>query len=149
MRIIDFIMYAILLGAVIFVTYLDKKDWECPDPWISKDKCEGVEMALWNTKPNSDDDIPQLVEKINKASKVEGASVKWRRSLLLSAIIVLLIFILVITPGYLPQWPKFYVSVLIGFAILYFQFSYYSYHRYKDGEENIQDATKILKEKCS
>jgi hypothetical protein len=148
MKIVDIIMYLILLAFVIFAAYIDKKDWECPDPFAPKEDCHGVGMNLWNTKPSEDDTPKELVEKINKAAKAEGGSVKWRRSLVMSALIVFVIFILIITPGSLPHWTKFYVSVLAAFAILYVQFSYYSYHRYKDGEDNIIEATGNLLDKC-
>ena len=132
----------------MFIFYIEKGDWNCPNPLSPRKDCNGVGAVFWNTKPYPEDSTKELIRKINKAAVAEGSSVKWRRAFILAAITVFVIFILIITPGYLPKWPKFYVSVLSAFAILYVQFYYYSYHIYKTGEDNILEATDYLTNNC-
>lgn len=149
MRTSDIIAYIILFLFFVFIVYIEKDDWNCPKPLSPRKDCSGVGPIYLNTKPYAEDSPEELIKKINKASVAEGNSIKWRRAFILATLTVFVIFILIITPGYLPHWTKFYVSVLSAFAILYVQFYYYSYHVYNRGKDNILESTEYLRDKCT
>ena len=142
MRVIDVVMYLILLGVTLYTARVEKKDWECATP--HSDECDGNGMPHRDSKPQKDDSCFRLVQRIEKAAGTERRSIKWRRALITSVIIMTLLYVLVITPGGLPSWPQFYISVIVGSFVLRFQFAYYSYHRFKKAEENIYEATSSL-----
>lgn len=145
MKTIDIVMYAALIGFTLYMTRIEKKDWECPSPHSPDKDCNGNGMPHRNSKSQPDDTCQELTERINRAAGAERKSIKWRRSLAISVGIMLALYILV--AGGLPDWIQFYLSVMVGFVIIRFQFAWYSYHKFKLAEENIYESIDRL-QKC-
>ncbi len=106
-------------------------------------------MPYRGSKPILSDRCPQLLKKIEIAANAEKNSIKWRRSFILAAVICLLVYGLVVMPGRLPEWTQMYVAAIIATFVLYFNFNYYSYHRYKKPTKYIEEATALLAEKIA
>ncbi len=137
-------MYVVLIGFTLYMMRLERKDWECPSPHSPTEECNGNGMPLRDSKSQSGDTCQKLTERINKAAGAERKSIKWRRSLAISVGIMFAVYILVI--GALPKWTQFYLSVIVSFVIIKFQFGWYSYHRFKLAEENIYESVDKLQE---
>jgi hypothetical protein len=149
MDLLNIVMYLIILGVFGIVLYVERNDNECPGPFSPRSECvEGSGMPLRGSKPKPGDDCETLLTKINIASGAEYRSIKWRRAFTQSVIVMFLAWVLVITPGMLPQWFAFYSSVVTAFAVLYFCLNYYSYHLFKTAEDFITQATSMLAENC-
>ena len=144
------LMYLLLFGAAVAVYLIEKRDWVCTnsyDLWATCHKGDG--MPYRGSKPSPSDSCPTLLKKIDLAANAERNSIKWRRSLILAATICVLVFGLVVMPGRLPEWTQMYVAVLLTTFVLYFNFNYYSYHRYKEPTEYIEESTDLLGEKIA
>lgn len=141
-------MYVVLLTLTIFVWYIENKDVHCPDFSSSKERCdqEGG-MSFSGTKPNDTDSCQDLIRKIRKAAGAEQASIKWRRAFVLAAISMTLMWVLVGTPGTLPDWKVLYLSVLVTYLVIFSSFNYYSYHVFGTAERWMKDAIDELERK--
>lgn len=145
MKLFEIVMYVIILGLALFLASSEHKDWGCEDPYILFEKCKPAEgMSYRGSKPEKDDDCSTLLKKINIAASAPSKSIKWRKSFVVSVIISLLIFGLVVSPGRLPKWTTFYLSVLIGFAVVYFSLNFYDFHKYNTPREYIAEATDMI-----
>lgn len=142
------LMYLFLFGAILLVCTIEKRDWVCTNSYDLWTSCyEGDGMPYRGSKPSLSDDCQTLLKKVDMAANAETHSIKWRRSFALGAIICLLIFGLVVTPGQLPEWTQMYVAIIIATSVLYFNFNYYSYHRFKKPAEYIEESTDLIREK--
>src|SRR5258706_13237132 len=96
----NMIMYGLLILGASFVWYIEKKDIECPTLTSTAVECrdEGG-MSFSYTKPKGTDTCQELIKKIEKAAGAEQSSIKWRRSLILSVFVMIVMWILVGTPG--------------------------------------------------
>lgn len=144
----DVVMYLILALATIFIWWVESKDIKCPTFSSSDKECEnGGGMSFSYTKPNDTDTCQKLVEKIYKGAGAEQGSIKWRRSLVLSVSIMAVMWILVGSPGTLPDWRVLYLSILIAYVILFGSFNYYSYHVFGKAEQWMKDSIRELETK--
>jgi len=144
----NLIMYAILGAAVAFVWYVETKDIRCPTFTSSSTECDnGGGMSFSYTKPSNTDSCKLLIEKLRKASGSEQASIKWRRSLILSTTVMILMWLLVGTPGGLPDWKTLYLSILVAYVIIFGSFNYYSYHVFGRAETWMKDTIRELESK--
>jgi hypothetical protein len=147
---VNVLMYILLFGAVIVVHLIERRDWECTNPYKLLEEChEGNGMPYNGSKPTQTDGCKDLLKKINIAAGAEQKSIKWRRSFILSVIICILVFGLVVMPGNLPYWPYMYAAIIISTFVLYFNFNYYSFHRYNRPTEYIKESIALLFEKIS
>jgi len=148
MRTLSLLMYALLLGLFVYVAWIERQDWECPSLHSSLSECDGNGMPHRNSKPQPGDTCDKLLYRIERAAGVERRSIKWRRAFLIAAVSSLALWILLLTPGTLPKWTKFYLSIAIIFVIVRAQFAWYSYHRFKAPEEHIYEAVKRIRTEC-
>ena len=130
--------------------------------------CNGTGMSWAGSVPYKEDEIFTLLEKIKKASNAETHSIKWRRSLILSTLLVYTVvcpnfvfgfsgsndrgyekedFGICIGNFCLPDWRGVYILIAIFFLILYFTYDYYSYHIYSKPRENIRTGVEYIKNK--
>lgn len=145
MRTFDILMYVVLLSLVIYVAWMERQDWECPTLHSPLEECDGNGMPHRNSKPQPNDTCYELTQRIRRAAGAERRSIKWRKSLVLAAVIMFFLWILLLTPGGLPRWTQFYLSVIIGFTIIRAHFAWYSFHRFKAPEEHIYMAVDRLR----
>lgn len=145
MRPLDILMYLVLLGLVLYVGWIERQDWECPDLHSLWKECDGNGMPHRNSKPSPKDSCEKLLQRIENAAGAERKSIKWRRAFVIASAAALFLWILLLTPGYLPKWTQFYLSVVIIFVVVRSQFAWYSYHRFKIPEEHIYEAVNRLR----
>ncbi len=144
----EYIAYAVLIGGVLFAWKTEHTDTHCPTLDSTEKECkEGGGMAFSWTQPKDGDTCQQLLDKIYKAAGAEQASVKWRKALTLSAVTMVLMWILI---GYtkdkygLPTWQVLFLSIGVSYIVLLGSYLYYSYHVYGVAEKWIRDAVKKL-----
>jgi len=127
-------VYIVTLGVLWMAYKSERLDLQCPYPSASKDKCGtfGRGMAYQGTEPNSDDTVPALLDKIEKATYTEELTVKWRKSYILAFLISLFVWLLVVYPisGKLPSAAQWMLMLLIGYLFIYFSHSFYYFHHY-------------------
>ena len=145
----EYIAYAVLIGGLLFAWAVENKDIHCPNLWHStKEQCEnGGGMAFAWSKPLPTDTCQQLLEKIKKAAGAEQASVKWRKALVLSIMIMVTMWILVgfnKTESGFPDWRILYLSIAVCYIIILGSYLYYSYHVFKNPEDWIKESVKQL-----
>ena len=144
----NLVMYLLLALATIFVLRVESTDIRCPTFSSSREECEnGGGMSFSFTKPADNDTCQRLIEKISKGAGAEQASIKWRRSFLLAVSIMVLMWLLVGTPGNLPDWKVLYLSILIAYVIIFGSFNYYSYHVFGRAETWMRDSIRELQSK--
>lgn len=105
-------------------------------------------MPIRDTEPAPSDTCETILQKIDRASRAEKANIKWRQCVYIAIGISLALFLLIVSPGKLPNWPVFYSSVIIIFAIQYTHMNWYSYHRYLYAERNIRQNVEKLSKFC-
>lgn len=140
-------MYGVAIAIAIFAMWLDRQDWECPDLYSDRRECRpGIGMPIRDTEPSDKDSQREVLNKISRAAKAERKNIKWRTALYLAIGISFALFSMIVTPGALPEWPVFYTTVVLVFAILYVHSNWYSYHRYHYAERHIQANVNKLTE---
>jgi hypothetical protein len=145
---LQIVMYALLLSFTVYIWYIEHRDIHCPSLNSDRKTCdEEGGMAFSGTQPSKNDTCQQLVNKIKRAGTAEQRSVKWRLALLMSVSIMLVMWLLVGTPGTLPDWKTFYLSVFISFGILLGMFIYYSYHIYGTASNWFKQSIRLLQNK--
>lgn len=133
-------MYGLIIALAIFAMWLDRQDWECPDLYADRQECRpGIGMPIRNTEPSDNDTPCDMMKKIDRAAQAERQNIKWRQAMYLAIGLSFAVFLLVATPGKLPEWPAFYTSVAVMFAVLYIHSNWYSYHRYIYAERHIRE----------
>jgi len=144
------LMYIIMLLGLFLVHRIEQNDWNCNNAYQFWQSCKPDEaMPYRGSTPSESDSNDVLLDKIDNAAGVEDKSIKWRRSFIMAAICSFMIFALVITPGSLPEWYTFYLTVFIITGMWYFHFSNYSYHKFKPAEHNVNKATNLLRQRTS
>lgn len=146
-KIVEIVAYLAIFGFAIYSKHIDRYDWECPE-WGCEDKeCKpGLGMPVRNTKPDENDDICEILDKIDRASEAESKNVKWRMSIFKAVVSMFLVFFLLLTPGKLPKWNVFYMASIISFVIIFMHTNWYSYHRYKFAQDHTKENVKKLRE---
>ena len=141
-------MYVLMFAAAVYVWKIEHIDVHCPNFNATTQECEEQGgMAFSGSKPKESDDCKTLINKIRKGAGAEQRSIKWRRSFILSVAIMLIANILVLTPGSLPDWKTFYLSVFISFGVLFASYVYYSYHVYGLAEQWMENSIDELEQK--
>ncbi len=144
------VMYALIIGLACYLFLAETADWFCDDlRGMTTVACRGEGMPYRGSTPDEKDDVPTLLNRIKAGASAERNSIKWRRAAMYSVFIMLAVWALVMSPGSLPPWHQFYMTVIIGFAFLYFGFNFFSYHYNSIPEENIKKALKMLKTKLN
>lgn len=142
------IAYVIIAVLLIKVWMTEHKDIHCPNFTASESECQQQGGAAFaGTQPNDTDSCNALLNKISKAAGTEPATIKWRRSLLLAAGIMLATWFLVITPGRLPDYKIMVFSILLAYVVLFGSFNYYSYHVFGVAEQWIKSSVDELRAK--
>jgi len=141
-------MYVFLFGLTLYIWWIERADWMCPSLHSYPSECDGNGMPYRDSKPEPKDTCQKLIERIHNAAGAERKSIKWRRSLIIAVGSALTLWLLLLTPGSLPKWTKFYLSAGIIFVIVRAQFAWYSYHRFKIPEQNIYKALDSLNLRC-
>ena len=73
----NFIANGIAILTGIFVAWLDKQDWECPNLYSPRAECaKGTGMPILNTKPGLSDTIADSLNRIKRASEAERQIIK-------------------------------------------------------------------------
>ena len=142
-------MYLAIFGFAAYILYIEHVDIHCPSLTADKKRCDDEGgMAYSGSKPSEGDSCKTLLEKVGKSGTVEQRSIKWRLAFLLSVGIMIPMWVLVGTPGSLPDWKTFYLSCLVGFLVVLGKFIYYSYHIYGDAANWFRDGVGLLEKKC-
>jgi hypothetical protein len=146
---LNVVMYGVIFIATAFFWKLENTDVRCPSFTSTEEECDkGGGMSFSHTRPEPGDSCVTLLRKLYKAAGAEQASVKWRRSFILSVVVMTVMWLLVGTPGSFPDWKIFYLSVLIGYAVLLGSYMYYSYHVFGVAETWMKETIDILRTKC-
>lgn len=139
------IMYILLLLFVLIIVWVDISDQGYPDGIFSDKNLSFDAMnskILQGTKVLNSDTPRDIVDKINKAVLAESSKVKWRTAFILATVIALAIW-LFLTFG-LPNWVIFYLTILIPFIVIYFYFSFTSFHTGNPLQRRIDENLKLL-----
>jgi hypothetical protein len=144
----DKIMYILLFLATIIIFYIEGRDWKCANSHRIWEKCDnGLGIHFRDTVSKPDDSNLQILNNIEKASDAYRDSIKWRRSFVLGVSISFILSFLLLTPGTLPHWVKFYLMIILIWFPIYINFNNYSYHKFSIPEKNIKNSVRILKNK--
>lgn len=142
----DWLAYGALLGITIKVLTVEGKDISCPYFQAGPEECErrgGMPFA--DTGPEPGDSPLVLKNKVAKALVHESASIKWRRSLVLSVLVATGFSILVVKK-FLP-WRKFYLGVIVAYFFIFGFANYFSYHVSGEAEKRGLKSLEGLYEK--
>lgn len=134
------LFYLAMFIALYFAFTLEYKDLYCPEDGQT---CKlGNCNAFIQGKPKPNDDISTLLEKIRISARYDECSVYWRRSLIFSILLTLILLILV-----LQRLPIAY-ELLTSFAIIYL-FTYmflvfYQENISKPAVQQVVDGTHLI-----
>lgn len=150
-KIATLVAYLILLGLFVYAFWMENKDTRCPNIGSPDEECDlGGGMSFAWSRPEPDDSCYTLLNKIDNAAGYEVKSVKWRRSFLLSTIIVLAIIAIGGAPVDFSKWYLVFMYILIAFVILLGFNMYYGYHIFRKAEGWIFDSTQMIRDRyCS
>lgn len=133
------IIFSILL---IYATKMEYSDLFCSTN-KGKQICKsGNGVAYREGKPSPNDSVDVLLQKISYSSIYETNSVKWRRCLILSVVITLVLFFLLFSR--LPTGREFLICVLIIYFTMYLMLSFYQSQVAKYAVKQILTSIKYI-----
>lgn len=142
----NIIAYTIITVFVIWIAISEWRDSNCDDAYVIVTSCKGDGRN--RSGSSSIEDSPDtIMSNIVKGAKAEQDSIKWRRALIVSYIVALLISVTVCSNGSLIVWPRFLTCMVIVWAAMYFTMNFYSAHISAPITENIKDSISLLKSK--
>lgn len=142
----------LLLGVCwLLILYIEGQDNKCSGiyftrPLSSSSSCHPGDGPFKSSLPSTSDSCETLISKVKDASSIDQRSVKWRRSIIYSTVICVLLFVFVLKEKM--EWTKLYLSIFVSSAFLYLMFNYYSYHVSSIAAEHASDALDIMKRQC-
>lgn len=144
----DYIAYGALLALTVKVLLVENKDVTCPTLQSEPAECERRGgMPFSDTHPEIGDSSRVLKNKVGKAMRHWSTAVKWRRSLVMSVVIMAGVTVLVINKNI--PWRKFYLGVLFAYVIIFGYHNYYDFHvahvAEKRGQESLDELYKKMK----
>ena len=149
-NIIDYLSYFLSLIFLWIAYRAEWKDLHCGSVHDSIDKCKdfGGGMAYAGSEPSNNDSVEVLLSKIEKASYTEELTVKWRRCYILSFFITLFIWLAVIYPivNRLPRFYEYFLLLFINTMIIYYSFSFYSFHHYEAPAQYIRKSVELIRD---
>jgi hypothetical protein len=130
------IFYICLFAFTGYILSVERKDVHCPTFTSDEKDCDKNGGMAWSyTSPSED-------------GTVEGRTIKWRKTFVLSVCISAMLYFILITPLTFPTWNIFLLSILIIYVVLYMVTEYYTYHIYGQAENNVKYGIEIIKKKC-
>lgn len=142
------ISYAIAIAILIYLIMVETSDWTCSEgPYYCMIKCTGEPATLQGTTPSREDSVSTLLRKISKVGETEGRSVKWRRAMILSIIVVTLISIFIL--GDLTNFTSksYCLCILLGFFFTYIVTNFFTFHFDSNVEKNINTSVEYIRNK--
>lgn len=144
--IVNITMYIIIFAFAVREIIIENMDWKCVmGDGTTTEKCDWTAgMPYRGSKAEPGDDTSALLDRIDIASKADSMTIKWRRAVFTSVIILAVVFFFI--AGGLPKWTVFYAGTIVSTALLYFIGNFYSYHYYAVPEKIIQENTKMIRQ---
>lgn len=150
-KLINLVAYIVLLIILVVVITKERKDNTCPSFQSTQKECDdGGPMCYSWTKPECTDTIETIFDKIERCSKANSESVKWRKILITSIGIVVglwaTVSLFIDDSGlFIPDWRITYLCIMVAYVILFSVSNYYDFHLYKGAETNLKENLKKLK----
>ena len=143
------IAYVLLFVLFVYAVVMEVQDVRCPTTNATNEECDlGGGMSFSGSRPEPSDSCDVLLNKIDNAAGYEVKSVKWRRSFIISTVLVLVLLLVGgISGGAFPAWHNLYLYVVLGFVVILGFNMYYGYHIFRKAEGWIFDSTDLLREK--
>ena len=139
------IVVYIVIGVILYIAV--KAEWSdiyCPSQKYNAEECgEGCGMAYIGSDYDPNAGLSETLEKIDNASKADQRTVKWRRSLIISVVVVLCIFIFVL--GRLPNGIELFICIVISEFFIWGSFSFYTFHHTDHAKHNINKNTEHIR----
>ena len=148
-KLVTILVYIVTFLLVVYALKMENLDLHCPS--VQKGSrgrriCgPGQGMAYVKGKPKENDNIATLLDKIEHSAKYENNSVKWRRALIFSVIMTLIIFGFL--HGGLPTGQEFLIVALILYIGIYFMLTYYERKLARPVNKQINQSVTLIKEK--
>lgn len=141
-KIVVFILFALI---VLWCLRSEKKDMFCPEQHCDSKLCgDGKGKWYQGGMPKTEDTTSDTLDKIVYLSEIESRTVKWRRSLILSLVVMGIIYAI---GSKVPSMKDFFLTLIPVFVVVYGSFSYYQYHYYKFPQEFIKQNVDKLRKK--
>lgn len=134
------IIIVVVLCILIWAIKTERKDLFCTADCTS---CgDGKGKYYTEGKVEERDNISTSIDKIVYLSDIEQRTVKWRRALLLTIIILCLLFAIM---GKIPDGKDMFLMLLAIFIPIYGSYSYYQYHYYDFPATYIKDNARHIR----
>ena len=115
------LLYIFIAGIALCMAYFEFRERKRCTYVYSFSKCQ-VDPEKSTMFSNPGDSPSVLLNKMKLLANHESTSVKWRISLLLSIVTSFFLWGLLITPGSLPVFTDFMLSVILIYTVVYFFF---------------------------
>lgn len=148
--IINIFAYILLALLLTFAISEEKRDLFCPDGCTSWDSnlCKDGNGKYYNDgKITNTDSVTDTLEKIAYLTDTDDRTVKWRRSIIISIIIVIAISIMILNR--VPTGSELFLYTGIIFIGIYSSFSFYEFHYYKYPKQYVKDAVQSVRMRVS
>jgi len=140
----------------LFLLKTERRDIHC-EVLADDATCNGDGMSWAGSRPNNEDDVSTLLDKIKKASNAEVKSIKWRRSFILATVLVYIVVVLGMLYGEssesfggelsFPDARNVYILLTLFFVAIFFTYHYYSCHVYNIPREHIRNSINMIEDK--
>jgi hypothetical protein len=136
---LTFLLYIGIIIALYFAIYLEYKDLYCPD---DKNCKLGNCNAFIEGKPKCDDNLETLLTKIRISSRYDEASVYWRRCLIFTLILSLILLILILRR--LPIAYELLTAIIVIYLFTFLFLVFYQENISKPATHQVNQATQMI-----
>lgn len=143
MDIINCTVYVLLFIFVGVIFMTERKDMLCPTLSATDGECDNFGgMSYSGSIPNDGDSCKESFNKLTRLYTLQYRRVKWRFIFLVSFFVSFMLWCLYFTPGYLPRWNQFIITLLLVFVVISGYYMYEDYHinkRFNKAIDNIEN----------
>jgi hypothetical protein len=137
------IIYILIFTGFVYAFLKERSMLGCP---MLYGECNNdIAKPLKNTMPSRSDDISSLFNKIIKASSWTRNTVYWRRSYIISFMVI--IAYSWIFNSRFPTERELLLGMFVLFSILCFSFNFYQFHLNNVAEERIENLINLSRQK--
>lgn len=143
---ITILIYTVLICVTVYAIKMEYTDLRCPTTKTHSKHCgPGKGAAYYRGRPFTRDTPDILLDKISLSGGYENNAVKWRRCLIFSLLVTLIIFLLVFTR--LPSGKELLICVLVLYCCMYFMLSFYQNQISRYATRQIDVSLDLLRDK--
>jgi hypothetical protein len=146
---IDIYIIVIVISAILYYSVAkERRELGCFRVSIDRQCDDDESVYVKNTKMEKNDNCEDLLQRIGSIVSYHEKGGVWRRSLIISSISVLVIFLVYNINLKFDNIYYYLILLLLIFTLLYFYHNYINYHHFRRLKNNGIEIMNEIKKRC-